>query len=206
MADHRDSQVGRVYAAESDARKAFGPGAMFPSAHAFRTAHDKATRSEWWIDNIGIRPTVILSPRMRTTARANYARKEVRIGTGPRASWSWSALVLTHELSHLVTDSAIGQDLAPHGPEFVGVHLDIITALIGGGARNMMERHYAVKGVRIRPWGIDLPASPLLGALSLASTARPVVDTEFAARRAERLATARENRKGMAATSAALSR
>lgn len=191
-----DPQKTKLYRAEQSVRRRYGQVDLLPSPESFRTAHTRVVGSDWWSDNVGKWSQVEISGRMHARATTTGGNI-VKVGRKPEASWSWSLLVLAHELGHVAHDRRPFE--AAHSPMFAAWQIVMTRAIIGEDAARSLKYAFMTVGVDVAASPVnDYPEVPLIGHRG---STTPAVDADFAARRAARLAEARENRQGMIAAS-----
>lgn len=193
-----------VYRAEQEMRDRCQSVDRLPNVGAFVKAHSKVVNSDWWKE-FGAHSIVEVSPRMfrMATTRDGYI---IRVGSKGEACWSWSLLVLAHELAHVAhCRGPLNVRSIPHGAGFTGWMLTITGAIIGAEVADALADVYRRHGVpSSKPSHVTIPDAPIIG-YSAPVVTRRTVDPDFAARRAARLAQARENRRAHAATNIRLS-
>lgn len=195
-----------VYRAEEEFRYRYRSVDMLPNVQAFARAHAKVTGSDWWKE-YGYPSTLEISPRMfrRATTRNGQV---IRVGSKGEASWSWSLLVLAHELAHVADcrgPFGAAMNSNAHGPRFTAWMLTTTEAVVGAEVAATLRAIYGAARVPVGAAPAPAPESPIIGYASMPIIGKRSPDPEFAARRAERLARASENRKAQVATNFRLS-
>jgi hypothetical protein len=132
----RDGQRKRVYRAEDKLRNE--PLASAQEAESFVYS---ITESGWWVARSGFgaeRPRVTHSNRSTASARSH--ERSIKLA----GRWSWSPLVLVHELAHL---------LAPvdehHGPVFTALHILLTREFVDASLADQLRESYLSGGAKI---------------------------------------------------------
>jgi putative metallohydrolase (TIGR04338 family) len=167
--DQRDTQRGKVYAAEGqvarivDARgdfptiRLFGSELVVPDDRKFgdlasvqryvdSVLHLNWVRGRWPV--AAARPVSVRA--RRGVGKAHYEPQTSTIALPPferGGGWGLRELVVLHELAHHVT--AATQPF--HGPDFVSNYLALIAELLGPEAEFLMRTTYLENGVAIGP-------------------------------------------------------
>jgi len=92
----------------------------------------------------------VLVRRRKGAGRAHYSRDgpagpTIAVPTHVAGTaWALRELVVLHELAHHLTDPS----LAAHGPEFVGVLLDLVDGVVGPEAALLLRVRFADEGAQ----------------------------------------------------------
>lgn len=161
----RDSQRGKVYAAEQFVRTLFdraaehgsravdffGSPLTLPPEGRFASVDSMQRYVDSVLNHPGVRrrwsdiTPVTVRPRRGVTA-AHYERRD---GDGAIAvpahhdRWALRELVVLHEIAHHVSDAA-----PPHGPEFVAAFCELAGLVMGPEVEHVLKVVYLKEGVR----------------------------------------------------------
>ena len=144
----RDSQRSKLYAAEAQVRstgtdlKPLATNAQIAST----CAAIEAALPEAFKGGNYFAPDVQLLP-LPAGVGGDYCPMEgIRLSTEHA-----NAYVLVHEYCHHIASTGIGAAHAPHGPEFAGLLLGLVNAVVGTEAAQYLKGAYADHGVRATP-------------------------------------------------------
>ncbi len=171
----RDSQRLRLYRAEATLR-----GAKLPHLDHCRAFLAEVVADPWWRERFPrLGPADVPDLRPGSGARRAFFRIELPPphGTGrpsitlPRRYRTQH--VVLHEMAHWALEGR--EDIAPHGPTFARLLLDLTEHVRGARAAQVLAEHYAEERVRVgapaRPgaggwwcYGPDRPAKEVVGA------------------------------------------
>jgi len=147
----RDSQRLRLYRAEANLR-----GARLPHLDDCRAFLREVVADGWWRERFpGHGPPHLPDLRPGNGARRAFFRIELAPphGTGrpsitlPRRYRTQH--VVLHEMAHWALEGR--DDIAPHGPTFARLLLDLTEHFRGARAATVLAEHYAEERVRVGP-------------------------------------------------------
>ncbi len=145
----RDSQRAKLYASE----KGVPRGRRFATFAECEAYVDRVVHSPWWRSRFPhVRAVEVKDGRGRRHAGGSALHRFVTL---PR--WARSELIVLHELAHV----ADHPHNAGHGPEFVGIYLDLVREFLGERFERRLLRNCETNGVRFdrQPSQADLFAS-----------------------------------------------
>ena len=161
----RDTQRGKVYAAEQFVRtlfdraaehgsrsvEFFGTPLTLPPEGRFASVESVQSYVDSVLNHPGVQahwPTagsVAVRPRRGVTA-AHYERGDgdaVIAVSARRDRWALRELVVLHEIAHHLCDAT-----PPHGPEFVGAFCELAGLVMGPEVEHVLRVVYSKEGVR----------------------------------------------------------
>ena len=155
----RDSQRGKVYAAEEFVRtmfdraaehgnqvvEFFGTQLTLPPEGRFASVGSAQRYVDEVLGLVGVdRPLTVRARRGVTAAHYEVTDGVATIAVPDRhATWALRELVVLHEIAHHLCDA-----LPPHGPEFVATFCELAERVMGPEVAHVMRVVYAKEGVR----------------------------------------------------------
>jgi len=152
----RDNQRSKLYAAQRIMGGNGGadrhPGTPLPKNATVAECQsyvDGILGSAWWRDYVGarLRKVTVKDGRGRNSAASYYYERAISI---PR--YQRTRPVVIHELAHQAVDRIHGgpNEVAPHGPEYAGVLVSMVSRFLGTAAAAELRDSYRKHGVKIR--------------------------------------------------------
>lgn len=148
----RDNQRRKLYTAQYgfQTRPDTFPGTALPkpaSVAQVQAYVDGITQSAWWATYVGQTARIeVLDGRGRGRAGSYVHQRKITIPRYQRNRW-----VTLHETAHQATDLIYGWDkVAPHGAEYAGVLLSLVSRFLGTVAAAALRASYAQHGVKVK--------------------------------------------------------
>lgn len=156
----RDSQQGRLYAAENRVRRKHG--AKFKTSDEAREFINRVVHSKWWREQGYVVPDHI-EIRFRKSGRFARGGGWHYVMTGltrfelTLPKWAWQEIVILHELAHcVITCRPGGRQIAWHGYEFTQVLLAMVEHFVSAKARDALLDEFDKARVNVGERALEL--------------------------------------------------